>query len=103
MKPELVWQEPPPNRRNAKWAEALRPLMAQPGRWARIMTVPSRRLASHYASAINHNARYRNKPASRIVIPPGRWEAVTRRLYEGEEQGWFGLFVRYLGPEEETK
>lgn len=78
-------------------AQRLTPLMAHPGRWARV-AVHSQR------NALNQTARaLKTDQPTKYRVPPGKWDAVTRRLYEGDAQGQFALFVRYLGPDDEAK
>jgi hypothetical protein len=53
-------------------------------------------MAGFYAFEIKNNS-------GRIKVPPGRWEAVSRVIGEGQDKGKSAVYARYLGPEEPTK
>jgi hypothetical protein len=103
-KAPLVWEDPAPLYRRVGdqricWMDRLAPLVDRPGRWARVLTATKRDVISYYAAGIKRNGRWAGR-TSHLVIPPGRWEAAGRRIFEGQDQGKFGLYVRYVGPAE---
>jgi hypothetical protein len=64
----MIWEDPPANRprevTDTAWVRRLEPLMAQPGRWARVLTCHCRRAWE----AVNHVRKAKTRK------PPGRWE-----------------------------
>ena len=91
----LVWEEPArsPNRNGTRCC--FRSWTA--GRWARVAVVPDHSNSSHYIQRIKNPRLFSGN--QRLMLP-GRWEAVSRKIYEGDDQGKVGVFARYLGPEE---
>lgn len=94
------WEEPKSARVGADsklWVERLAPLMECPGRWARVAVFVSGESARSTAVHIKrpHNSTLR--------VPPGQWEAVSRKLYEGDDQGKYAIYARYLGPNESPR
>jgi hypothetical protein len=92
----FIWGDPPEASRgrgapkgskNRDWITFLWPLVLRPGEWARVEVGPFGRV----------NGMQRNIMARAYRLPPGTWEAVSRRLDSGES----GLWVRYT-PEEVT-
>lgn len=86
---DLAWEEPSPQVRGrpqaeSPWVQRLRPLMENPGRWARV--------AERDAPLIG-NVSTQVKGAIKHL--GGRWEHTTRR-----NSGRGRFYVRYLGPEE---
>ncbi len=71
------------------WNDRLRPLMAEPGRWARVRDYGT------WAGAAVPASRLRT---GKINRPPGDWEFAGRTMGDGV----FALFARYLGPGDGT-
>lgn len=92
-----AWADPPPiggpQDPRAVWMERLRPLMAEPGRWAIIKSgLPS--TCQQTATAL------RNRQWN---VPPGGWEFTVRTFRRGVHVGDMNaaqLYARYLGPED---
>jgi hypothetical protein len=85
---QVVWEDPPParNRPSVMWDSLLRPLMEQPGKWARVREVPIAKQGGTIALLRKRKLRY----------PAGRWEFTTRRIDEAR----ISVYARYLGPED---
>lgn len=82
-KAEIVWEDPgAPKNRNRKVNGALAGLTPFPRRWARVFTLDNRAKAASLAQQINSKAGY---------------EGASRRLYEGDDQGKYGVFARFVG------
>lgn len=85
----FVWEDPPPSARgrtSTDWSALLAPLMAQPGRWARIRLYRGKTAAGTAAAELKSGKRRR---------PAGRWEFVGRKVDGGSV-----LYARYLGAED---
>lgn len=82
------WEDPPsPERSRAAprsvWWDRLEPLMAEPGRWARILDD----IGASVTTPLNQR---------RYDYPPGRWE-FRAVLHDGNRNRCV-LYARYLGP-----
>jgi hypothetical protein len=82
---QVVWEDPAPASR-ADWDGLLRPLMEQPGRWARVREVPIAQQGAAVAQLRKKKYRY----------PAGRWEFTSRRIDDAR----VAVYARYLGPED---
>lgn len=94
MSDGIVWEEPSPDGRHYRkyqMDERLKPLREHPGRWARIMTVPSGSASSITSRIIG--GRYE------IAQPAGSFEAVSRRTGDRQVRA---VYARYVGAPDET-
>jgi hypothetical protein len=83
---QVRWEDPSGRRSQPGiWIERLEPVMAQPGRWARVLDCRYAR-ARTVANDLRHG---------KVRRPPGRWDFTSRGL--GDGQG--AVYARYLGPD----
>jgi len=91
---QVVWENPPESARGTqkgqgRWQQKIRPLMEQPGRWARI--------AEGEAAQVSWGAVSRLRgTGGRPSILPGRWDGRSAK----QEDGTYTVWAVYLGPEE---
>jgi hypothetical protein len=84
---QIIWEDPPPGQvKLGVWTERLTPLLAHPGRWARVKT--SAGLGAATTASQLRKGKYQ--------VPPGRWEFTAARL----DRDHTAVYARYLGPEE---
>lgn len=91
---EVLWEEPPKKNagggwHNGKWIPLLEPIMATPGRWARIADGPVKGLYAKATHLRKRDAR----------VPEGRWEFTVRTIDKEKKTG--RLYARYLGGDPE--
>lgn len=84
----LAWCDPPEGLH--RWSKRLQPVMERPGEWAMVMETQS---VTSVRSTVKH---FRN---GTTVIPPGRW--VFRTGKSPMNAGHWGVWAKYLGPEDE--
>lgn len=86
--PVLVFEEPPPpyvqkrgGRPRTTWREALAPLLAHPGKWAKLAEYEREHVAQIMASNLRGGV---------LELPPGRWEFAQRdrRIYARHLGKW---------------
>lgn len=91
-KTTVEWCDPPElgfagqNTKAGKWIRILEPLMERPGQWARVHVYEKSSQSRNTVSHLKRGIR---------LMPPGRWEFVSRQIDEG-----FGVWAKYLGPED---
>lgn len=94
-----MWCDPPVRRRRGRprgrvWAPLLEPVMERPGQWALVRQYPDALRARTAIAGLNQSTR----GGGTLVIPPGRWEFCSRQTEEVTPR--WGIWARYLGPEE---
>lgn len=80
--------------RGSAWQDALLTLKASPEKWALLGRYRNRGIASAKKSAFQ---------TGRTKTPAGKWEFVTRKLFDNNKDLPYALFGRYIGPEEGKK
>jgi len=87
---DLVWEEPPPpkasGRTGTHWfIPFVAPLSAKPGKWARVMTVGSRHLASIRAASARNYAKKHGLAIEAVarIVPSGSGSVYARFVGNG--------------------